>query len=267
MKKRPLILICNDDGIHARGIYALWHALKQADIADLVIIAPSHERSGAGVGLSWGYPIRIQKIEWEDETPAWAIEGTPADCIKMASRIVLPKPPDFIVSGINAGSNAGRNVLHSGTIGAVIEGVLQGIPGIALSCENGKNPNFPLAQKYVKGLVEYCLANPMPSGSLLNVNFPQNVHHEVKGYKLTRQGKGRWAEAPIPHIETEKGPSYWLGGKPDEVVEDPDCDIALLREGYMTAVPLHIHELTDKAELATRKESFESFLATHAHSL
>lgn len=256
---RPKIILTNDDGIHAPGIERLWKVLHAADIADLFIIAPSTERSGTGVSITWDRPMLIQKINWPKNTPAWSVDGTPADCIKMGARIILDIKPDFILSGINAGSNAGRNVLHSGTVGAVIEGVFRGIPGMALSCENGDNPNYHVAEKYILPLLRYVLANPLSSGSFLNVNFPHSAQEEVKGFRFTRQGKGRWAENPYLHIETEHGPSYWLGGKPDELTEDENCDIAWLRQGYLTAVPIHIHELTDHRELEQRTHVFENF--------
>lgn len=257
--QRPKIVITNDDGIQAPGINTLWRVLHEADFADLFIIAPTTERSGAGVSITWDKPILIQKTPWPENTPAWSVGGSPADCIKMGERIILGKKPDFIVSGINAGSNAGRNVLHSGTVGACIEGVFRGIPGIAFSCEDGDKPNYHVAEKYVAGLVKYVLGNPLPAGSFLNVNFPHAAQDEVKGFRLTRQGKGRWSEDPYLHINSESGPSYWLGGKPEEVEEDPDCDIAWLKKGYLTAVPLHVHELTEMQELKKRKESFESY--------
>jgi 5'-nucleotidase len=258
--KRPNIIITNDDGIQAPGIKILWRVLQQADFADLSVIAPAVERSGSGVSITWDKPILIQKIEWAD-TPAWSVEGSPADCIKMGERVILGKKPDFIVSGINAGSNAGRNVFHSGTIGACIEGVFRGIPGIAFSCENGDNPNYHVAEKYIVALVKYALQNPLPAGCFLNVNFPHDVQDEVRGFRLTRQGKGRWSEDPFLHIDTESGPSYWLGGKPEELEEEPDCDIAWLRKGYLTAVPLHVHDLTAREELKARKERFERHFA------
>ncbi len=261
MKKRPRILISNDDGISAPGLKSLWKALHEADFADLVIIAPSSEKSGAGVSITWDRPMTIRKTEWTNATPAWSVDGTPADCIKLGTRIILENAPDFIVSGINAGSNAGRNVLHSGTVGAVIEGLFRGIPGIAFSCENGERPNFHVAEKYVAMMVNYVMENPLPAGCFLNVNFPHAAQDKVKGFRLTRQGKGRWAEDPSLHLETDTGPSYWLGGKPEESTEEEDCDIALLREGYLTAVPIHVHELTDREELEKRRYSFDSLFS------
>ncbi|NGX62378.1 MAG: 5'-nucleotidase SurE [Chlamydiae bacterium] len=266
MKRRPHIVLTNDDGIHAPGIECLWRALHNANLADLTLIAPATEKSGTGVSITWDSPVLIRKIDWAKNTPAYSVEGNPADCIKMGTRVILDSPPDFIISGVNAGSNAGRNVLHSGTVGAVIEGVLRGIPGVAFSCENGEAPNFHVAEKYIPSIVDYLLHNPLPEGTFLNVNFPHAAQDTVKGIRLTRQGKGRWAEDPYLHIESEHGSSYWLGGKPEERDEDEDCDIHLLREGYLTAVPIHVHELTDRPFLDAHKEPFESYFNRHLES-
>jgi 5'-nucleotidase len=261
MTSRPKILLTNDDGIDAPGIKSLWRVLHEANFADLYVIAPATERSGAGVSITWDRPILIRQREWPFETPAWSVDGTPADCIKMGIGVILKEKPDLIASGINAGSNAGRNVLHSGTVGAVVEGVFRGIPGIAFSCEDGTNPNYHVAEKYIERVVHYILANPLSPGTLLNVNFPSVINEHVKGCRFTRQGIGRWSEDPSLHLETDHGTSYWLGGKPEESSENGDSDIALLKQGYMTAVPVHVHELTDYQELAKHQEEFQRFCA------
>lgn len=260
MKKRPTILLSNDDGIHAPGLMSLWKALKAADIGDLIVIAPAEERSGMGVAITWTRPMQVRQVSHFEETPAWSVDGNPADCIKLGSTVILKKsPPDFIVSGINAGSNAGRNVLHSGTVGAVIEGVFRGIPGMAISCEDDKNPNYHVAEKSIGLLLEYLIEHPLPAGSFLNVNYPKIALDDVKGFKLARQGRGRWIENPSLHKETVQGPEYWLGGVHDGAIEDEDCDITYLKEGYMTAVPIHVYEMTDMHELRQRQVHFENF--------
>ena len=126
MSKNFRILIINDDGIHAPGLIHLWKAL--VDLADVTIIAPAIEQSGVGLGITLRSPLHIESVAWNKGTPAWKISGTPADCVKMALSVILKTPPDLIVSGINRGSNSGRNVLYSGTVGGVIEGVLRNIP-------------------------------------------------------------------------------------------------------------------------------------------
>jgi 5'-nucleotidase len=261
MNRRPRILLTNDDGITAPGIKRLWEALHRANFAVLIVIAPATEKSGAGVGITWNRPIQITRADWPEDTLAWSVDGTPADCVKMGLRIILKNRPDFIISGINAGSNAGRNVLHSGTVGAVIEGVFRGIPGMALSCENGDTPNYHVAEKYVDFLARYLMKHPLSPGCFLNINFPHCVQDRVKGFKITKQGKGRWSEDPSLHLETDLGSSYWLGGKPEELAEEDDCDISLLKEGYMTAVPVFVHDLTDLKTLEERKLEFENFFS------
>lgn len=255
--KRPLLLLTNDDGITAPGMRALWEALHASNLFDCVIVAPKEEQSGTGCSITWNRPLKIEEYEWEQGVRAWSIDGTPADCVKLGARILLKEQPTLIVSGINAGSNAGRNVLHSGTVGAVIEGLLRGIPGIAFSCENGKDPNYHVAQKYVSQLVSLVLETPLPSGSFLNVNIPHAATDDVKGFKLTYQGKGRWSENPHQHLQAEDHTSYWLGGKPQELTEDEESDIAWLRKGYLTATPIHVHSLTDNQVLKELKKEFE----------
>jgi len=255
---RPKILLTNDDGIYAPGIKVLWKALQAANFADLFIVAPASEKTGMGVAITWDRPMHIQAIDWPGAS-AWSVTGTPADCVKLACRVILKTPPDWVISGVNAGSNAGRNVLHSGTIGAVIEGALQGIPGIAFSCEDGSYPNFEIATKYLVSMMQYAFEHPLPKGTVWNVNFPHVALDHVKGFKLTRQGKGRWSEDPKLHRETANGSAYWLGGKPDEFDEEVGCDIHFLRQGYVTAVPLHVHELTDHHVLKHTHEQFENF--------
>lgn len=261
--KRPRILLTNDDGVYAPGMQRLWSVLHKADIAELYIVAPAQDRSGTGVSLTCNRPMAVQRVSHFKNTLAWSVDGTPADCVKMGIRILLEEKPDLIVSGINAGSNAGRNVLHSGTIGATIEGVLGGIPGIAFSCENVENPLFSIIEPYLVTLIRYMFHHPLSSGTILNVNAPHVPEEEVQGIRWTRQGKGRWVEDPFLHTESSQGTSYWLGSQNYEVAEIDDCDISLLRKGYITVVPLHVHELTDRQELQKHHPLFEHFVAAH----
>ena len=168
--QRPLILITNDDGIYAPGIKHLWNSLRNT--ADLAIIAPASEQSAVGLSLTLRQPLQINQIDWPENSPAWSITGTPADCVKMALSVILPVKPTLVVSGINRGTNSGRGVLYSGTVGGTIEAVLQGIPGIAFSCFDYDNPYYQNAESAIPKIVEYILQHPLPFGTLLNVNFP-----------------------------------------------------------------------------------------------
>jgi 5'-nucleotidase len=257
MKNRPRILITNDDGIHAPGLFHLWQAL--AEHCDTVICAPAAEQSGVGLSISIRSPLRVEKVTWQNQADAWSVTGTPADCVKMALYKILKGVPDLIVSGINRGSNAGRNVLYSGTVAGVIEGAMRNIPGVAFSCTDFKTPNFDVAAECVLPIVEYILENPLGAGKILNVNVPLGRDRSPKGFKLTRQGMEYWVEDPNERQHPGEGHTYfWLGNKIARFEEHEDSDIAWLRDGYVTAVPLSVHDLTDHALLHSHKDKFNA---------
>ncbi|MCB1111885.1 MAG: 5'/3'-nucleotidase SurE [Chlamydiales bacterium] len=256
MKFRPKILITNDDGIHAPGIRHLWQALR--DFADLYVIAPASEQSAVGLSITIRNPLHIQKVDWGENAQAWSVSGTPADCVKLALSVILDSPPDIIVSGINRGSNAGRNILYSGTVAGAMEAVMHDIPGIAFSCRDYLEPGYHHVEQYIPSVVEYLLNNPLPRGTLLNVNFPENTHLGIKGFKMTRQGLELWGENPDQRHHPAEGSSYyWMGARIREFEEHADSDIRWLKNGYMTAVPIHIGELTHTEEFEKRKEAFD----------
>jgi 5'-nucleotidase len=256
MHDKPKILITNDDGIDAPGLKCLWEALF--DVAELYIIAPATEKSGVGLGITIRDPIHIQPVQWEKGTNAWKINGTPADCVRMSMSVILNSPPDLIVSGINRGANSGRNVLYSGTIGGVIEGALRNVPGIAFSCVDFIDPDYKKVQHFIYPIVRYLIESPLPLGTLLNVNFPDVKN--IRGMKLARQGKGYWIEDPDHRVHPEGHSYFWHGGKWDEHEEDAESDVYLLKQGFATAVPIHISELTDLKFFHERKSHFNSLL-------
>lgn len=255
MTKRPFILITNDDGIYAPGIRHLWEAVHE--FADVAIVAPSHEKSGSGLSITWTKPLRIQPFPWEGATPAWHLNGTPADCVKMACSVLLEKPPQMIISGINRGSNAGRTVLYSGTVGGVIEGTLKNIPGIAFSFCDFDTPPVSATKPFIFPLIQHFLDNPLPQGTFLNVNFPTDCAKGAKGVRMAKQGRGYWVEAPEQRIHPEGIPYYWLGGQWKSFTEDPESDVALLEEGYITAAPIQIDQLTNQEQFANHKQQME----------
>lgn len=251
---KPHILIVNDDGIHADGIKHLWRAVSE--IGDVSIIAPAGEKSGVGVSVTIYSPLHIERVEWPNNTSAWKVSGTPADCIRLGMNTVLTRKPDLIVSGINKGSNAGRTALYSGTVGGVIEGALKGIPGIAFSCENFEKPDYAATETHITKIVSHLLASPLSKGTILNVTFPDKK--EFKGFKFARQGKGYWKESPDARQHPDGYTYYWLGGAWDHQEEHEESDVACLIDGWITAVPLHVEELTDHNCLRDRKAEFES---------
>lgn len=234
-------------------------ALK--DLANTItIVAPSKEQSAVSLSITIRDPLRIEKAVWPEQASAWSVTGTPADCVKLALSVVLDTKPDLIVSGINKGSNAGRNIFYSGTIAGVIEGLMHDIPGVAFSCCDYLNPDFPNAEKHIPLIIKHVLEHPLPIGTLLNVNFPI-LSKEIKGYKLARQGKEYIAEEPSQRVHpTENHSYYWLGAKIAKYDEHEDSDIALLDKGYITAVPVHVHEMTDLQYFRDRRDHFERTL-------
>ncbi len=259
MTLRPNILITNDDGLFAPGIKELWKSLSQ--IADVTVIAPMTEQSAVSLGITIRSPLKIETITWSGGTKVWGVNGTPADCVKLGLSVILEKQPQLIVSGINRGSNAGRNLLYSGTVAGAIEGVMHGIPSIAFSCCDFKDPDYGRAAQHIPKIANYMLKHPPIHGTLLNVSFPLNKHSEIKGIKLTRQGKEFWMENPHKRDHpTENQSYYWLGARIQEFQEEQDCDITWLNKGYITAVPVHIGELTDHKHLEEHRIRFEDHM-------
>ena len=264
-KVKPNILITNDDGINALGIRHLWKALST--IANVTIVAPLTEKSGSGLSMTLTKPLLIQKVKWDQTLKAYRVNnGTPADCVKLALNKVLTQKPDLIVAGINHGSNSGRSVFYSGTVGAIIEGAFRNIPGIAFSCLKGELSAFQLAEKYIPHIVKYVLENPLSKGSFLNVNFPSTDN--IKGIKMARQGLGYWLDHPVERTHPEGHNYYWLGCKfnPGEK-ENLESDVHLLEEGYITAVPINLNEATDMQHFQNERDNFEKSLNNNLSSI
>lgn len=258
--KRPHILITNDDGIYAHGIKQLWQALVPH--ANITVVAPLHEQSAVGLSTTLREPLHIQKTCWDSASQEniWSVTGTPADCVKLGLSVVTKHRPDLILSGINRGSNVGKGVLYSGTVAAAIESIMQGIPSIAFSSHDYLClPNYPELVKYIYPIVQHVLNHPLPKGTLLNVNFPESNLGPIKGFKMTTQGNEWWAEDPAQRTHPVEGHNYyWLGSKlrrSDDGLEDEGT---WLRRGYVTAVPVHVGNLTDHEHLCAVQEHFEA---------
>ncbi len=172
--KRPSILIANDDGIFADGIYALWEAMS--DIGETTVVAPNTEKSAVGHAITISDPIRIEKVKRSGGFRGYAVNGTPADSVKIAVKAIMDKKPDIIISGINAGANIGQSLLYSGTISAATEGTFLGIPSIAISLDSIRGGDWSGAKIVAKKVVKAMMENDLPHGTLLNVNVPSGFH-------------------------------------------------------------------------------------------
>jgi 5'-nucleotidase len=254
---RPKILITNDDGIYATGIRLLTDAI--AEHADVMVVAPADDASCSGVGITVKTPLRMEPVSWTSSAKAWKVSGKPADCVKLGLNALLPEKPDLILSGINHGSNSGRTVFYSGTVGGVIEGALRQVPGIAFSYEIDSEHDFKIIHRFLYPIVSYVLKHPLPAGTILNVNFPRSTQ-PIQGIKYARQGLGFWSDAPNKRAHPSDGTHYyWLGEKWEHHEELEDSDVSLLKKGYITAVPLRVQELTHHDHVNTHRPVFENF--------
>ncbi len=236
---RMKILLCNDDGIHACGISELHSAISH--LGELYVCAPDAERSAAGHAITLTDPIKTIPIEKNNQHFGTAVSGTPADCIKLALRYIMrDDPPDLVVSGINLGSNTGISVLYSGTVSAASEAVILGVPAIALSLCTYLNPQWETAAYVAKEIVGKVAKNPLPDGTLLNVNIPNIPLSELKGMKAATMGRSRFVE----HFHTHKDPRgneyYWLDGDLHLLDDDNNADIRVVESGYAALTPIQI---------------------------
>jgi 5'-nucleotidase len=231
-KDKPTILIVNDDGITAPGIKALMETM--AEIGCVVVVAPDSPQSGMGHAITIGKPLRLDKVELYDGFETYSCSGTPVDCVKLAVNLIFKgKKPDLCVSGINHGLNNSINVLYSGTMSAAVEGAIEGIPSIGYSLDDFTlQANFSHALKYVKEIALQVLENGLPTATLLNVNFPNTA--DLKGVKICRQARAKWAEEFDERMDPHKRPYYWLTGVFQLDDQGEDTDVWALDHGYVS---------------------------------
>jgi 5'-nucleotidase len=243
------ILLTNDDGIYAPGLRALRQELRQ--LGSVTVVAPATEQSAAGHSVTLLNPLLVSEVFEDDRKTfiGWAVEGRPADCVKLALLELLPDPPDVIISGLNAGSNAGINVLYSGTVAAAIEGAFYRQTAIAVSLEYDKKIyDFPLAARLARQVIEQILAHQPAPGSLFNVNIPVLERGPVKGIKVMPQNISPYYEKFDRRVNPRGRTYFW--SSPEFICPDPHpgSDVEALNEGYITVTPLKF-DLTDHTRL------------------
>ncbi|MFH1850735.1 MAG: 5'/3'-nucleotidase SurE [Candidatus Neomarinimicrobiota bacterium] len=243
MNERPLILITNDDGIYAPGIYALWEAMIK--LGDVFVAAPDTEKSAVGHAITLSDPIRVQKVERKNGFKGYAVAGTPADSVKIAVRALMEREPDLVISGINSGANVGTSLIYSGTVSAATEGTLLNIPSIAISLASLTATDFRLAGRVAESVVARVLKNGLPAGTLLNINVPNVAEDQVRGYKFTRQGDLHYREGFDRREDPRGRVYYWMTGQILEPKLDEDSDHRALTDNYISITPIH-YRLTDE---------------------
>jgi 5'-nucleotidase len=245
----PLILLTNDDAFHAEGLRDLAAAMHA--LGRVVVVAPDRDRSAASHALSLDHPLRPRRHA-EDR---WAVDGTPTDCVNLGVLGLLDARPALVVSGINAGLNVGDDVTYSGTIAAAIEGIVLGVPSIAVS-QDGPPFDFERGAKVAVAIAETVLEKGLPQDTLLSINVPRGAH---KGMKLTTQGRRVQHEPIVKRVDPRGKTYYWIGGKPSGWRDDPRCDHAAVDEGYVSITPLSI-DLTNHRALDGDLSAWESVL-------
>jgi 5'-nucleotidase len=245
------LLISNDDGIFAQGIRILANTLAQAG-HEVTVVCPDRERSATGHGLTLHDPIRAEEVSgiFAPEIKAWSCSGTPSDCVKLALGALLPAFPDFVLSGINHGANLGTDILYSGTVSAAMEGVIEGIPSIALSLASFSSREFQPAADFAVKLVGQLTDRPLPEPTLLNVNIPAVPAAEIAGSMVTRQGLRRYFDTFQKRTDPRGKTYYWLSGEVLQDIEQPahldlppdiETDVQAIKRNYITIVPLHFN--------------------------
>jgi len=241
MISEPLLLLTNDDGIDAPGLYALSQELQK--IGKPIIVAPSVERSAVGHAITLFDPLRVWEYQRNGSFYGYAVNGTPADCIKIACGAILDRKPDIIVSGINLGPNTGINIIYSGTVSAATEGAILGIPSFSISLATYKNADFKYAAKFALKLTGFLLEKGLPRGIYLNINIPPCPEHEIKGVAITRQGMAVFEEKFDKRIDPRGRIYYWLTGQKIDKEIDIGVDDGAIQDKMVSVTPVH-YDLT-----------------------
>ena len=237
-----IILLTNDDGIHAEGISVLGEALLQIEDIDLYLAAPDHERSASGHAITMHRPLRAEeiKLRHNNRLKGWSVNGTPADCVKLAVEYLMPTKPDLVISGINRGANLGTDVLYSGTVSAAIEATILGIPGIAVSLTAYKNPDFRFTANFMLRLLNKLGGKNLPENTLLNINVPGVVRREIAGVAITRLGLRHYNNAFQKRVDPRGKSYFWMAGEPDDSADEEEgSDVHAVSKGYISITPVH----------------------------
>jgi 5'-nucleotidase len=233
------ILLTNDDGVYAPGLRALRTELL--NLGAVTVVAPATEQSAVGHSITLLTPLLVQEVrDDQNRFMGWAVEGRPADCVKLALMELLPEAPDVVVSGLNAGANAGINVLYSGTVAAAIEGAFFRRVSIAVSLEYTRPQplDFPRAAELARGVIEQILAHAPAPGTLFNVNIPSPERGPVRGIRVLPQNVAPYLETFDRRLDPRGRIYFWSNPGFCCPEPHPDTDVTALQEGYITVTPL-----------------------------
>jgi len=232
------ILVTNDDGIDSPALLPLKRALDQ--VADTIVFAPDHNWSASGHPKTMHKPLRADPMEFADGSQGFSCSGAPPDCVALAWLGLAERHIDLVVSGINLGPNLGYDIFYSGTVAAAVEGVVNGVPAIALSADLSTRPDFEKLARFAAHLVQYVERNKLAADLFLNVNFPAGAWEDVKGVAITRLGRRVYRDELVTRQDPRGRAYYWIGGEPPGGVADSGTDIWAVNSGYISITPVSL---------------------------
>ncbi len=251
-------LLTNDDGIYARGLSALYKELSKD--ADCLIVAPEVEQSAVGHAITLFRPLMVRAVKKEGSFVGYAVKGTPADCVKIGIKELSDKPVDLVVSGINLGANVGTNVIYSGTVSAATEGIIMGIPSMAISLDAHRHADFSFAARFARKVVAFMLKEYPAKNVALNINIPAIPEEEIRGVVVARQGRARLIESFEKRVDPRENIYYWLAGETRlSDHEEADTDACALRHRMISITPIY-YDLTRHDILAELGERIRTGL-------
>lgn len=238
-----LILLTNDDGINAPGLAALERQLRE--LGDVVVVAPATEQSGVSHSITFLSPLICKEVYDDDRLRGWAVEGSPADCVKIGISEFCRQRPDLVISGINGGLNAGINVLYSGTVAAAIEGAFFGITSMAVSLEFDEHADFERAAQMARGVIEQVLQRKRDRPELYNLNIPTAAISQPTELRVVPMGVERYGEHFIKRKDPKGRSYYWATSEPPPPLGEHETDLSALQQGFVTLTPLQ-YDMTKK---------------------
>jgi 5'-nucleotidase len=255
------VLLTNDDGIGAAGLHAARRALRGVEGLDVDVIAPDSNRSATARSITTRSPLSVKEVDFDDGTRGFATDGTPVDCVRFAYLGLLGEQPDLIVSGINHGSNLGDDVTYSGTVAAAFEGIVLGLPAVAISQQSdkremdfrlGRSFDFSVAAGFLAALVRRLADEPMPEGTLINVNCPAG---EATGVEVTHLGK-RLYNDELKLVDENAGDGrrrYRIYGFEPSFEDEKGSDLSAIANGRISVTPVHF-DLTDRSGIESLRD-------------
>lgn len=249
------ILVTNDDGVSSPGLLALAQAMRR--FGKVSVLAPDHDWSGGGHVKTLKRPLRVRSVRLADGTPALSSDGAPSDCVALALLGMLPDKVDLIISGINTAANLGHDVTYSGTVTAVMEGIIWGVPGVAVSLDgagrDSSELDYDVAVDVAVWIVDKMISAGLPEHTFLNVNVPYVLQGELKGISLTQQGLRVYHDRLDKRQDPRGEDYYWIAGDRPTGVPKEGTDVGALAVGYASVTPMQL-DLTDYQALSTLSE-------------